>query len=115
MVGHIKDLDNIILNGNAVKNASIQVLVSPKEGWEGHVMRVLHVEENGYTPKHSHPWYHVNYVLDGQGELLIGDRVYPLSKGSYAYVPENTLHQFKNIGKGTLSFICIVIEEGHKI
>lgn len=115
MVGHIKNLENIQLNGDAVKDASIQVLVSPKDGWEGHVLRVLHVEEGGFTPKHSHPWYHVNYVLEGEGELLIGDTINKLTAGSYAYVPGDTLHQFRNVGKQTFSFICIVIEEGHKI
>lgn len=115
MVGHVKDLNQIQLNGDLVKDASIQVLVSPKEGWEGHVLRVLHVEKGGYTPKHSHPWYHVNYVLEGQGELLIGDTIHKVSKGSYAYVPGNTIHQFRNAGEETFSFICIVIEEGHKI
>ncbi len=115
MVGHIKDSKIHKLEGDAVKNASMQVLVSPKDGWDGHVMRELHLEPNGYSPKHSHPWYHVNYVTEGSGSLLIGDKVYELTKGSYAYVPGDTLHQFKNTGDTTFSFICIVIEEGHKL
>ncbi|MFA6801764.1 MAG: cupin domain-containing protein [Acholeplasmataceae bacterium] len=115
MVGHVKSLETIELKSETIKNTSMQVLISPSEGWEGHVMRVLHVEKDGYTTKHSHPWYHVNYILEGNGELLIGDQVHHLTKGSYAYVPKNVLHQFKNTGDTTFSFICIVVEEGHKI
>ncbi len=115
MVNHINHTEKHIVKGDQVKNASMQVLISPKEGWEGHVMRVLNVDAFGYTPKHSHPWYHVNYVLEGKGELQIGDEVFPLSKGSYAYVPENTLHQFRNTSDETLKFICIVVEKGHSL
>ncbi len=115
MINHINKAIKHQLNGESIKNASMKVLISPKDGWKGHVMRVLDLQKDGYTPKHSHPWYHVNYILDGEGELLIGNEVHKLSKGSYAYVPANTIHQFRNTGDKVLSFICIVIEEGHKL
>jgi quercetin dioxygenase-like cupin family protein len=114
IVGHIKDLPFKEISSPEVKDASIAALVSPTEGWEGHVLRVLEVKKGGHTPKHSHPWYHVNYVLEGEGELMIENTFYKISKGSYAYVPGNHLHQFKNTGSETLKFICIVPKEGHK-
>ncbi|TNF09206.1 MAG: cupin domain-containing protein [Bacillota bacterium] len=114
MVGNIKELNFKEIISPEVKDASIAALVSPQEGWEGHVLRVLEVKPLGHTPKHSHPWYHVNYVLEGEGELMIEGKFYPISAGSYAYVPGNHLHQFKNIGTQTLKFICIVPKEGHK-
>jgi len=114
IVGNIKDLKSKVVNHPEAKDASIKVLVSPKEGWEGHVMRVLEVEENGYTPKHSHPWPHINYIIEGSGELMIDGVVHPVSAGSYAYVPLDTLHQFKNVGQGIFKFICIVPEFGHQ-
>lgn len=114
MIGHLNDLEPKVLTSTEVKNASIKVLVSPKEGWEGYVMRVLDVEKEGYTPKHSHPWPHINYVISGEGELFLGGEVTKVTAGSYAYIPGNTLHQFKNVGASTFSFICIVPEEGHK-
>jgi mannose-6-phosphate isomerase-like protein (cupin superfamily) len=45
---------------------------------------------------------------------MIENKFYKISKGSYAYVPGNHLHQFKNTGSETLKFICIVPKEGHK-
>ncbi|MDX9691025.1 MAG: cupin domain-containing protein [Acholeplasmataceae bacterium] len=114
IVGHLNELEFKNIVSPEVQGASIAVLVSPREGWEGHVMRVLEVEPNGFTPKHSHPWYHVNYVIEGSGELMIDHKYYAITSGSYAYVPGNTIHQFKNTGKTTLKFICIVIESGHK-
>jgi len=114
MIGHLDQLEKKVLTSSEVKNASIQVLVSPKEGWDGYVMRVLEVEKGGYTPKHMHPWYHVNYIIEGDGELMIDGKVEHVKAGSYAYIPGNTIHQFRNIGESTFKFICIVPEEGHK-
>ncbi len=114
MIGHIDQLIGNKISSPEAKNASIKVLVSPAEGWSDHVMRVLEVEPNGHTPKHSHPWPHINYILEGNGELLIEGVVQKVTPGSYAYVPSNQLHQFKNIGNTTFKFICIVPKEGHK-
>lgn len=114
IISNMKDTPKVVVNNPEVKNASMQVLVSPKEGWDGHVMRAMELGVEGYTPKHQHDWPHINYVIEGQGTLLIEDTLHPLTAGSYAYVPSNTLHQFRNTGNSTFKFICIVPEEGHK-
>ncbi len=114
IVGNINDLIAKEINNPSVKNAAMKVLVSPKEGWNGYVMRVVEVGEEGFTPKHSHPWPHINYMIEGEGELLIDGKINPVSSGSYAYVPAGSLHQFRNKGKGMFKFICIVPEEGHQ-
>jgi len=114
MIGKVNDLKNIEFSGPLVKNASMKVLVSPEEGWKDHVMRVVELGVDGYSPKHAHPWQHINYVLEGNGELEIDGEVTPLSVGSYAYVPENSLHQFRNIGREIFKFICIVPVVGHR-
>jgi quercetin dioxygenase-like cupin family protein len=77
-------------------------------------MRVVEVQSEGFTPRHSHPWPHINFVISGKGELMIEGEVNKIESGSYAYVPANNLHQFKNIGLETFKFICIVPKEGHK-
>lgn len=112
-IGHVKDLNSIEINNPNSLHASMKVLISPTEGWEDYVMRVVEVEEDGYTPKHTHPWPHINYMIEGKGELMIDGKVNPVSSGSYAFVPPNALHQFRNAGKGVFKFICIVPKEGH--
>lgn len=114
IIGNMNDLDAIAMDHPSVKNASMKVLVSPNEGWAGHVMRAMELGPNGYTPKHEHPWPHINYIIEGEGTLLIGDTRHPLKPGGYAYVPEGTLHQFSNTSEKPFKFICIVPEEGHK-
>lgn len=114
IVSHEKKVSSEKIINPEVKNAFMQTLISPKEGWEGYVMRILQLEEGGYSPKHSHAWPHINYILEGKGTLFIQNEENIIEKGSYAYVPSNALHQFKNTGHEPLKFICIVPEEGHK-
>ncbi|WP_368506505.1 cupin domain-containing protein [Caloramator sp. CAR-1] len=112
IVSHIDDVKGIEINNDLVKNAVKKVLITPKEGWEGYVMRVFELSEGGFTPRHTHPWPHINYILEGEGILHVEGKDYEIKKGSFAYVPSNALHQFMNKGKETLKFICIVPEEG---
>ncbi|MFW5865280.1 MAG: cupin domain-containing protein, partial [Candidatus Izemoplasmataceae bacterium] len=83
------------------------------EGWLDYVMRLVSVKEGGFTPLHEHPWPHINYMVEGEGILMIDGVEHPVKAGSHAYVPKNTLHQFKNAGKEPFKFICIVPKEGH--
>jgi quercetin dioxygenase-like cupin family protein len=46
---------------------------------------------------------------------MIEGEVNPVEAGSYAYIPANSLHQFRNVGETQFKFICIVPKEGHKI
>lgn len=114
MVGNIQKLIGKPINSPDASHASMKVLISPNEGWDSHVMRVLEVEAEGFTPKHSHPWPHINYIIEGTGELMIAGEITKVTSGSYAYVPADTIHQFRNVGTKTFKFICIVPKEGHK-
>jgi quercetin dioxygenase-like cupin family protein len=113
MIGHKNDLNVIHFTSNAVKNASMKALVGKDEGWDSHVLRVLTLEKDGYSPFHKHPWPHINYVLEGIGEIEIEGVIKPVEKGSYAYIPANHMHQFRNKSDQPFMFICIVPTEGH--
>ena len=113
MIGNIKDVKFKDVIHAESKGAKMGVLVSETEGWEDHVLRVLVVEPNGFTPKHFHPWPHINYFLEGSGELMIDGVVTKVEPGSYAFVPANKIHQFRNKGEGEFKFICIVPKKGH--
>jgi quercetin dioxygenase-like cupin family protein len=114
MVNHLNQTEKKYISNPEANNAFMKVLVSEKEGWEDYVMRVVEVEKEGYTPKHQHPWPHINYVIEGQGEIMIDGVLNPVEAGSYAFVPADTLHQYKNTGDDVFKFICIVPKHGHK-
>ncbi len=114
IVGNEKDVPAVELQGEGLKNVAKKVLLSPREGWQGYVLRLFELGEEGYTPRHRHVWPHINFVLRGKGALYLEDREYELEAGAYAFVPGDAEHQFKNKGKETFALICIVPEEGEK-
>jgi len=115
MIGNIKDLQKHEVTHPAALNAAMKVLVSPSEGWEGYVMRVVEVEVGGFTPRHSHPWPHINYMIEGEGYVLYDNELKEVESGSFAFIPSGMEHQFQNRGNKVFKFICIVPEEGHKL
>lgn len=113
-VGNVKDLEEIKVNAPDAVNAFRKTLIGPQEGWQGWVMRLFSLKDGGKSPCHTHPWPHINYILSGQGVLSVDGKENPLSKGSIAYVPAGSIHQFYNTSNEDFNFICIVPEEGDK-
>lgn len=113
-IEHIKNIVKIPVQAPGVSGATKQTLISLAQGWEGWVMRQFDLAPGGHTPRHAHPWPHINYVLGGTGTLFLDGQEHALEVGSVAYVPGGAEHQFQNPGTETLSFICIVPEEGDK-
>lgn len=114
MIGKVSETELKPMYSPLVKHAAMRVLVGPEEGWENHVMRVIELGPEGYSPEHSHPWPHINYILEGEGVLMMAGEDHPVAAGSYAYVPGGTHHQFRNAGDQPFKFICIVPVDGHQ-
>ena len=114
IISHEQQIQATAINSPEVRNAAIKVLVGAQEGWSDYVMRMIELGPDGHSPLHSHPWPHINYMVEGTGALNVDGRDRAVEAGSYAYVPANTAHQFKNTGSGMFRFICIVPKEGHQ-
>ncbi len=115
MVGHEHEVKAFDILAEGAKGAHMKAIISPKEGWEGYVMRIVELDPNGHSIKHKHDWPHINYCLDGEGVLFLDGEEHEFKKGSYAYVPSNLEHQYINKSPNSMMrFICIVPEEGHK-
>lgn len=111
-VSSVSDIQKVTMNAPGVLNAVKQTLVGPAQGWEGWVMRLFTLAGNGHTPRHSHPWPHINYIVSGQGTLFLDGKEYTVEPGFVAYIPGGAEHQFQNRGEQDFSFICIVPQEG---
>jgi quercetin dioxygenase-like cupin family protein len=114
IISHEQDLPATAINSTQVHNAAMKVLIGEKEGWRDHVMRVIELGPEGYSPRHKHPWPHINYMVEGSGTLYIEGQEHAVAAGAYAFVPPNAEHQFRNSGPGPFRFICIVPKEGHQ-
>ena len=112
VVGRAEDLAAVTMTGEGVQDVVKRVLVSPGEGWDGWVMRLFEIAPGGHTPRHVHPWPHINFVASGAGELHLDGEDYEIEAGSFAFVPAGDEHQFSATGDTPLSFVCIVPAEG---
>lgn len=113
-ISSTKEILKAAINMPGVSGAVKQTLVGPAEGWEGWVMRLFTLTPGGYTPRHTHPWPHINYIVSGKGNLFLGGKDNVMEAGSVAYIPGDAEHQFQNRGEEDFSFICIVPVEGDK-
>ncbi len=102
------------INMESARNVLKQTAVTKNEGWDGWSMRIFTLKEGGFTPFHSHPWPHINYIIKGTGTLYIDGKEQAVESGDTAYIKGGEDHQFKNKGDEDFSFICIVPEEGDK-
>jgi mannose-6-phosphate isomerase-like protein (cupin superfamily) len=66
---------------------------------KGHSVTNVHsVCEQGY------------FILEGEGEVRVGDETYDVSKGSYVFIPRHAPHSLKNTGDGELILLFMSID-----
>ena len=112
MVGRVAEVEGMPLSGEGIEKVVKRLLVGPADGWQGWAMRLFELQPGGHTPRHQHPWPHINFVTQGIGTLHLDGVDHAVDAGSFAYVPAGSTHQFSNAGAGTFAFLCIVPAEG---
>lgn len=113
IVGHEQQVEAKAIASPEVMNAAMKALIGPSEGWEDHVMRIIELGPDGYTPSHAHDWPHINFMIEGEGTLVMDGKSHAVAAGAFAYVPSGAAHQFRNAGSTPFRFICIVPVKGH--
>ncbi len=86
----------------------VKWLVDEKDGAPNFAMRCFEVEPSGHTPRHSHPYEHEVYILEGEGVILENTQERPFSAGDVIYVAPDEVHQFRNTGESAVKFLCMV-------
>ena len=112
----IKNLDQVEkcpVNMDGVKDAVKQLPIGKAEGSSAFSFRVFTLGPDGHTPYHTHPFEHVNYVIEGNGALVDKDgNEHPIQKGSFAFVQAEEKHQYRNTSASEpFVMICAVTSE----
>ncbi len=63
-----------------------QIPLSRENGAPTFSFRVFTLEPGGHTPLHNHPFEHMNYVIEGNGSLIVQHQEYKLRKGDFALI-----------------------------
>jgi quercetin dioxygenase-like cupin family protein len=90
------------------EGCQVRWLIGAADNAPNFAMRQFEVAVGGHTPRHSHPYEHEVFVLEGEGIVYEGDQPKPLCAGVVVYVPADEIHQFRNTGDRALKFLCLV-------
>jgi quercetin dioxygenase-like cupin family protein len=92
----------------AVKT-EIAWLIDRHDGAPNFELRKFTIKPGGRIPKHyHHDIEHEQYVLAGNYDVGIGEKVYKVKEGDSLFVPAGTVHWYENKGKADAEFLCIV-------
>ena len=92
----------------AVKT-EIEWLLDRHDGAANFEMRRFKIKPGGSIPEHFHPDIeHEQYVLKGRYKIGLGKKVRQVKAGDSIYIPPGTRHWYKNSGKETAEFLCII-------
>lgn len=112
---HITSLEKVektIPNMEGAKGIYKQIPISRENGAPTFSFRVFTVEPGGHTPLHSHPFEHLNYVINGAGTVIAENQEHELKKGDFVMILPGEPHQYRNTSvHKPLVIICAVPKE----
>lgn len=100
------------LDMEGAKDVRKQLVISKADGTPVFSFRVFTIEPGGHTPHHSHPFEHLNYVIEGSGTVVCSDSEHEIRQGDFALVLPGEVHQYRNTSADKpLVLICAVPKE----
>ena len=95
------------------RDAFKQIPISSADGTPNLSVRVFTIIPGGHTPCHTHPFEHLNYIIEGAGVLLTeSGEERPLKKGDFVLVLPGEKHRYSNAAADKpLVMICAVPKE----
>lgn len=67
---------------------------------------VIFIKKEVKKHKHIEHTEHV-YVLEGEGEMILGDKTIQVKKGDIIFIPKNTVHSLKVNSKSPMKVLSI--------
>jgi quercetin dioxygenase-like cupin family protein len=106
-------VEKVRMDLEGARDAFKQIPISAADGTPSFSVRVFTIEPGGHTPYHTHPFEHLNYVIQGHGALVTADGIErPVKQGDFVLVQPGEKHQYKNVAaEAPLIMICAVPKE----
>lgn len=84
----------------------IRWLITHRDGAKNFSMRLITLPKEKSTPNHSHDYEHEIFVLEGDGEAQLDDKLIPVGKNSFLFIPGGSQHTIR--AKDDMKLICVV-------
>ena len=112
-INNIDKVKKVKMNMEGASGAFKQITISKADGTPAYSFRVFTIEPGGHTPYHRHGFEHLNYIIEGDGAVVMEDKAErPVGKGDFVLIMPDEMHQYKN--KSTdkpFVLICAVPKE----
>jgi quercetin dioxygenase-like cupin family protein/pyrroloquinoline quinone (PQQ) biosynthesis protein C len=69
--------------------------------------RMVRIPAGKYNEKHKHAHETLIHIIEGDGQVLVDDRVFPVRPGDTVIVPRWALHQTQNLGATEMRFLAV--------
>ncbi len=105
---HYTEIAAAPVTAEGANGATIRWLIAKEHGAPTFAMRLFELAPAGQTPLHAHTNEHEVFVLEGDGAVWKEGEEVPVRPGTAILVPGGEKHCFKNTGKGTFRFLCLI-------
>jgi len=93
--------------GDEAPGTTIRWLIDDDhDGAPVYALRMIEIAPGGHTPRHRHPYEHENFVVEGQGRVLLGGEWRAVRAGDVIFVPGDMEHTYENTGDVPFKFLC---------
>lgn len=93
--------------GDEAPGTTIRWLIDDDhDGAPVYALRMIEIEPGGHTPRHSHPFEHENFVVEGEGRVWLNGEWRSLKAGVVVFVPGGVEHTYENTGEAVFRFLC---------
>ena len=84
---------------------SVKMMVDTDLGADLSTMFMVQYEQGGFAGAHDHPLEEAYLILDGEVEAVFDGVRYHLEPGDVAWAGVGCVHEFKNVGDGTVRWL----------
>jgi len=105
---HYDEVESRPVQVTGAEKCRIRWLIDEADGAPTFCMRRFELEPGGHTPRHSHPWEHEVYILEGQGTVFGNGKQNAFRAGDVIYVPPGEEHYFAADRDGPVAFLCLI-------
>jgi mannose-6-phosphate isomerase-like protein (cupin superfamily) len=105
-VTSISSVRDCELNVEGVCGVKIKYLLHEGVGAKRLQLRLLTIDVGGYTSLEKHKHEHEVFILHGKGLVRGGDAETIVKEGNVIFISSWEEHQFRNMGKEKLQFLC---------
>ncbi|MDO9545552.1 MAG: cupin domain-containing protein [Pelolinea sp.] len=103
-----EDVQANVLDMDGIQSARKHILIGDKENAPNSIMRFFNLDPGGHSNLERHPQEHSVIILQGKGNVQIGNEVFNVEPFDVVFIEGNELHQFSNPFDDPFGFICVI-------